>query len=92
MAELEIEKLEINLAENDSYKEEERSADDTGYDLREELKDILSALEADDEVGNLEGEEGANIEERAEVSEIRQKDKLPALRDVPKQEVIRLNY
>ena len=29
MTELEIEKLEINLAENDSYKEEERSADDS---------------------------------------------------------------
>ena len=71
MTELEIEKLEINLADNDSYKEEERSADDTGYDLGEEVKDVLSALEADDEVGNLEGEEGAIIEERAEVLEIR---------------------
>ena len=29
MAELEIEELEKNLAENDSYKKEERSADDT---------------------------------------------------------------
>ena len=57
MTELEIEKLEINLADNDSYNEEERSADDTGYDLGEEVKDVLSALEADDEVGNLEGEE-----------------------------------
>ena len=57
MTELEIEKLEINLADNDSYKEEERSADDTGYDLGEEVKDVLSALEADDEVGNREGEE-----------------------------------
>ena len=57
MTELEIEKLDINLADNDSYKEEERSADDTGYDLGEEVKDVLSALEADDEVGNLEGEE-----------------------------------
>ena len=30
MAELEIEELERNLAENDSYKKKERSADDTG--------------------------------------------------------------
>ena len=30
MTELEIEELERNLAENDSYKEEERSADYTG--------------------------------------------------------------
>ena len=30
MTELEIEELERNLVENDSYKEEERSADDIG--------------------------------------------------------------
>ena len=36
------------------------------------------------EIGNLEEEEVAIIEEIAEVSERRQKDKLPALRDIPK--------
>ena len=45
--------LERNLAENDSYKEEERSADDTGSNLGEEVRDILIALEADN-IGNLE--------------------------------------
>ena len=33
MTELKIEELEKNLAENDSYKEKERSADDTGSNL-----------------------------------------------------------
>ena len=40
MTELEIEKLERKIAENDSYKEEETSADDTGSDLGEEVGDI----------------------------------------------------
>ena len=35
MTELEIEELERNLAENDGYKEEERSSDDTGNKLGE---------------------------------------------------------
>ena len=49
MTELETEELERNLAENDSYKDEERSADEEG----EEVRDFLTALEADEEVGNL---------------------------------------
>ena len=61
MTELEIEELERNLAENDSYKEEE-SADDIGSNLGEEVKDILTALEPDDEIGNLEEEEVAITE------------------------------
>ena len=35
MTELEIRELEGKLAENDSYKEEERSGDDTGKNLGE---------------------------------------------------------
>ena len=50
MTELEIEELERDLAENDSCKEEERSADDTGSNLGEEVRYILTALEADDEI------------------------------------------
>ena len=47
MIELEIGELERNLAENDSYKEEEISASDTSNNLAEELRDIVIALEAD---------------------------------------------
>ena len=53
MIQLEIEELERNFAENDSYKEEGRSVDDTGSNLREEVRDILTALEADEEIGIL---------------------------------------
>ena len=49
MFELEIEEFERNLAENDSCKEEVRSADDPG-NLGEEVSDILTALEADKEM------------------------------------------
>ena len=38
MNELEIEELERNLAENNSYKEEERSANDTGNTLGEVMR------------------------------------------------------
>ena len=44
MTELEIEELERNLAENDSYKEEERSTDDTCGKLGEGVRDILTVL------------------------------------------------
>ena len=44
-------------------------------------------MEADEEIGNFEEEEVAIIEEIAEVSERRQKDKLPALRDIPKEKL-----
>ena len=36
----------MNLAENDSYKEKERSTVDTGSNLGEEVRDILTALKA----------------------------------------------
>ena len=88
MTVLEIEELERNLAENDSYKEEERSADDTCSNLGEEVRDILKALEADGEIANLEEEEVAIIEEIAGVLERRQKGKLPALRDIPKKKLL----
>ena len=80
MTELKVEELERNLAENNIYKEEERSADDTGSNLGEEVIDILTALEADEGIGNLEEEEAVIIEEIEEVLERRQKYKLPALR------------
>ena len=82
------EELERNLAENDSYKKEERSADDTCSNLGEEARDILKALGADEEIGNLEEEGVAIIEEIVGVLERRQKGKLPALRDIPKKKLL----
>ena len=65
-----------------------RIADDIGSNLGEEMRDSLTALEADEKIGNLEEEEFAIIEEIAEVLERRQKGKLPALRDIPKKKLL----
>ena len=88
MTESEVEELERKLAENESYKEEERSADDTGSNLGEEVRDILTALEADEEIGNLEEDKVTIIEEIVEVPERGEKDKLPALKDIPKRKLL----
>ena len=48
----------------------------------------MTVLEGDKEIGNLEEEEVAIIEEIAEVLERRQKDKLSALRDIPKKKLL----
>ena len=84
MAELDIGKLERNLTKNDSYKEEERSADDTDSNLGEKV----TALEAYEVISNLEDEEFSIIEEIAEVLERRQ-NKLQAVRDIPKKKLLR---
>ena len=88
MTELEAEELERNLAENVGYNEEERNADDIGPNLGEEVTDTLRALEVDEEIGNLDKEEVDIIKEIAEVLERRQKDKLPALRDIQKKKFL----
>ena len=80
----ELNELERNFVENNSYKEEERSVDNTGNNLGEQVRDILTALEANEEIDNLEKKQVAIIEEIAEVLERRRKDKLPALSDIPK--------
>ena len=48
----------------------------------------MTVLEGDKEIDNLEEEEVAIIEEIAEVLERRQKDKLSALRDIPKKKLL----
>ena len=88
MNKLEIEELERNLTENDSCKEEERGADDTGNNLGGEVRNILIALEADEEIGNFEEDEVAIIEEIMDMLERRHQEKLPALRDVPKKNLL----
>ena len=52
------------------------------------MRDILTALEADKEIGNLEEKQVAIIKETAEVLERRQKDKSPPLRDIPKKKLL----
>ena len=48
----------------------------------------MTVLKTDKEIVNLEEEEVAIIKEIAEVLERRQKDKLPALRNVPKEKLL----
>ena len=88
MTELKLKELERNLAENYNFKEEGRRADDADSNLGEEVRYILTALEADEEIGNLEEEEVAIIEEIAKVLERRQKDNSPALTDIPKKKLL----
>ena len=68
MIKLEIEELENNLAENDSYKEDERMDDDKVITYRQQLK------RRSKEIGNLKEEELAIIVEIREVLEREQKD------------------
>ena len=68
MIKLEIEELENNLAENDSYKEDERMADDKAITYRQQLK------RRSEKIGNLKEEELAIIVEIGEVLERGQKD------------------
>ena len=63
-------------------------ADGIGSNFWEEVRDILTTLEANEDFGNPEEEDVVVIEEIAEVVERRQKDKLPALRDIPEKKLI----
>ena len=67
MTELLTNKLERNLAGNRGN----RGTDDTGKHLGEEMREISTALEADKEIGNLEEEQVATIEEIAGLKEDR---------------------
>ena len=62
---------------------------DIGNNLGEEVRDILTALEADEKIGNLEEGKVHIIEEIAEALERRQKNKLPALRNLPKKKLLK---
>ena len=52
------------------------------------MRDNLTTLEADEEIGNLEKEEVAIVAEIAEMLERRQIYKLSALRDIPKKKLL----
>ena len=62
---------------------------DIGNNLGEEVRDILTSLEADEKIGNLEEGKVHIIEEIAEALERRQKNKLPALRNLPKKKLLK---
>ena len=53
------------------------------------MRYVLKALEAHEEISNLEEEENTIMEEMEDVLEKRQKDKLPALGDKPEKKFLK---
>ena len=85
MAELEIEQLERKVTGSDSViVEEERSVEDLPDHIREDVRNILQEMGAEAQADSLDEEAVAIVMEIAEVIERGRKDKLPALRNVPK--------
>ena len=83
MTELEIEELETNLAGNDNYKEEERSADDTGSNSGEEERYFDSIRSRWGDCQSWGRRAYHYCRNNRSVLERRRKDKFPALRDIP---------
>ena len=85
LTELEIEELERKVTGSDSViAAEARSSDQVGEDRRNVLPEIGTEEQAD----SLDEEEVAIVMEIAEVIEKGRKDKLPALRNVPKKKLL----
>ena len=81
------EELERNLSENDSYKEEKRSADDTGSNLGEEVGDLLTVSET---WGDWQSwhRRGCHYSRNSRGVRKRTERQLPALRDILKKKLL----
>ena len=89
MAELEIEELERKVTGSDSViVEEARSVEALPDHVGEDLRNILPEMGAEEQVDSLDKEEVAIVMEIAAVIERGRKDKLPALRNVPKKKLL----
>ena len=89
MNELEIEELERKVTESDSViVEEERSVEALPDHVREDVRNVLPEMGAEEQADSLDEEEVAIVMEIAEVIERGRKDKLPALRNVPKKKLL----
>ena len=89
MTELEIEELERKVTESDSVIVEEAisveaSPDHLGVDMR----NVLSEMGTKEQADSLDEEKVVIVMEIAEVIERSRKDKLPALRNVPKKKLL----
>ena len=83
-----LENVNSNNNNNNNNSNNNNNLEEEVRNLGEKVRDILPALEADEEIGNLEEEEVAIIEEIAEVLERTQKYRLPTLRNVPKKKLL----
>ena len=89
MTELEIEELERKVTGSDSViVEEARSAEALPDQVGEDVRNVLLEMGAEKQADSLDEEEVAIFIEIAEVIERGKKDKLPALRTVPKKKLL----
>ena len=89
MTELEIEELERKVTGSDNViVAEARSVEVLPHRLGEDMRNILPEMGAQEQVDSLHEEEVAIVMEIAEVIEWGRKNKLPALRNVPKKKLL----
>ena len=88
MNEFEIEELERKVTGSDSViAEEARRVEALPDHIREDVRNVLLEMGAEEQADSLEEEEVAIVIENAEVIDRGRKDKLPALRTVPKKKL-----
>ena len=89
MTELEIEELERKVTGSESViVEEARNVEALTDHVGEDVRNVLPEMRAEEQVDSLDEEEVATAMEVAEVIERGRKDKLPALRNVPKEKLL----
>ena len=89
MTELEIEELERKVTvSNNVIVEEARSVEALSNHVGEDVRNVLPEMVAEEQAGTLE-EEVALVMEIVEVIERGRKDKLPALRNMPKKKLLK---
>ena len=89
MTELEIEELERKVTESGSViVAEARSVEALPDQVGEEVRNVLSEMGAEEQADSLDEEEVSIVTEIAEVIKRGRKNKLPALRNVPKKKLL----
>ena len=89
MTGLEIEELERKVTGSDTVIEEEaRSVETLPDHVREDMRNVLPEMGVEKQADRLDEEEVAMVMEIAAVIERGRKDKLPALRNVPKKKLL----
>ena len=88
MTELEIDELERKVTGSDSVIAAEARSGEALPDQVEDRRNVLPEMGAEEQADSLDEEEVAIVMEIAEVIEKGRKDKLPALRTVPKKKLL----
>ena len=89
MTELDIEQLERKVTGSDKViVEEARSVEILPDHVREDVRNVLPEMEAEEQADSLDEEKVAIVMEIAEVIARSRKDKLPALRNEPQKKLL----